>query len=118
MSFWPKFVPHLALAAALLLGTPLANFGAAAAQDIRAGREKAASCVPCHGLDGIAKAPDAPNLAGDSRFYVDAQLKAFRGGQRQHPQMTLIAQSLSDEDIADLAAWYSAIKISAKLPQD
>ena len=87
------------------------------ADDLAAGREKAAQCAPCHGLNGVAAAPDAPNLAGDSSFYLTAQLKAFRSGQRQHQQMSIIAQGLSDEDIADLVSWYSAIEISATMPE-
>jgi cytochrome c553 len=71
----------------------------------------------CHGLDGIARQPDAPNLAGESPIYVARQLEAFRSGERQHPQMSIIAQGLSDEDIADLAAWYSSIKITVEMPE-
>ncbi|MCQ0989729.1 c-type cytochrome [Jiella marina] len=98
-----------------ILVASLTGAGAQAA-DLAAGKEKAGQCVPCHGLDGVAKAPDAPNLAGDSMFYLTEQLKAFRGGQRQHQQMSIIASGLSDEDIADLAAWYSAIEVSVTLP--
>ena len=60
-------------------------------------------CAVCHGLDGIAQVPDAPHLAGESPVYLTSQLEAFRSGERQHEQMTIIAQGLSDEDIADLA---------------
>ncbi|MEE2950561.1 Cytochrome c553 [Fulvimarina manganoxydans] len=90
---------------------------ATAAADLSAGREKAAQCATCHGLDGIATAPDAPNIAGDSRYYLKDQLEAFRSGRRQHQQMSIIAQGLSDEDIADLVAWYSAIEVTATMPQ-
>ena len=90
---------------------------AAKAADAAAGREKAAMCVVCHGLDGIAKVPDAPNLAGESAIYTTRQLEAFKSGERQHPQMSIIAQGLSDEDIADLAAWYASIKLTAEMPQ-
>ena len=89
----------------------------AAAADIAAGREKAGACTPCHGPKGLAVAPDAPNLAGDSVYYLTAQLKAFRGGERRHEQMSIIAKGLSDEDIADLAAWFSAIDVTATLPK-
>ncbi|WP_206452814.1 c-type cytochrome [Aurantimonas marina] len=87
-----------------------------AAAELAAGKDKAGMCATCHGLDGIAKAPDAPNLAGDSAFYIAEQLKAFRSGSRQHQQMSIIASGLSDEDIANLAAWYSAIEITATMP--
>lgn len=105
--------------AALFLATFLAVGGAvpSAVADAAAGKEKASLCVTCHGLDGIAKAPDAPNLAGNNRMYIGEQLKAYRSGTRQHPQMSIIAQGLSDADIADLAAWYSSIEVTATMPQ-
>ncbi|HEX2018275.1 MAG TPA: cytochrome c [Aurantimonas sp.] len=90
--------------------------GPVLAADLAAGREKAQLCTTCHGRDGIATAPDAPNLAGDSSIYLKEQLKAFRDGRRQHHQMSIIAQGLSDEDIADLSAWYEAIEVTATLP--
>ena len=86
------------------------------AADRAAGKEKAAICATCHGANGIATAPDAPNIAGTSAIYLADQLKAYRSGARQHPQMSIIAAGLSDEDIADLAAWFSAIMVTATLP--
>lgn len=88
----------------------------ATAADIGTGKAKAKMCAACHGLDGLSKVADAPNLAGNGELYLARQLKAFRGGERKHPQMSVIAASLSDEDIAHLAAWYSAIKVSVELP--
>ncbi|MER0237339.1 cytochrome c [Fulvimarina sp. MAC8] len=88
------------------------------AADPAAGREKAGQCATCHGKDGIATAPDAPNLAGMSAIYTSAQLKAFKAGERQHQQMSIIAQSLSEDDIADLAAWYETIEVTATLPAE
>ncbi|TFF27327.1 cytochrome c [Jiella endophytica] len=87
------------------------------AADLAVAKKKAGECTPCHGLNGIAVQPDAPNLAGDSAYYLTAQLKAFRAGERQHEQMSIIAKGLSDEDIDDLAAWYSAIELKATLPK-
>ena len=101
----------LILAAALVLGE------AAAAGDPVAGRAHANRCVPCHGVDGVAKQPHVPNIAGESVFYLTKQLKAFRSGERQDPQMSLMAQPLTDEEIANLAAWYSSIGITVTLPQ-
>jgi len=101
--------------AAAVIAT-VASTGAHAA-DPAAGRQKAQMCAVCHGVDGIAKAPDAPNLAGESAIYTTRQLNAFKTGERQHEQMTIIAQGLSDEDIADLAAWYSSLELSVKLPE-
>lgn len=82
-----------------------------------AGREKAKTCVPCHGLDGVARLPNAATIAGESEVYLVKQLNAFRSGERQDSQMSIIAQGLSDQDIADLVAWYSSIKITVELPE-
>lgn len=95
----------------------LAWCGAADAADPAAGKQKARMCQVCHGLDGIARLPEAPNLAGESTLYLERQLKAFRAGERKSPQMSVVAQALSDADIANLAAWYSSIEITAKMPE-
>ena len=91
--------------------------GQAWAGDALAGKKKAAICAVCHGLDGLAKNPDAPNLAGDNMNYIIKQLHAFQSGARQHEQMTIIAKRLSDTDVADLAAWYSGLKVKVEMPQ-
>ena len=92
-------------------------FAAAPAQAQNAGREKVQQmCAVCHGLNGIGVNPDTPNLAGESPFYLEKQLKAFRSGERKHEQMTIIAQGLMDEDIRDLIAWYSALEVTVELP--
>ncbi len=74
-------------------------------------------CQTCHGLDGIAKMPIAPHLAGENEIYIQTQLKAFRTGKRVHEMMSVIAKDLSDEEIADAAAWYASIKISVEVPK-
>ena len=89
----------------------------AAAADAAAGTTKAAKCTVCHGLDGLAKNPDAPNLAGDSANYIRKQLGAYRSGERKDPQMSIMAKNLSDDDIADLAAWYSSLKVTVEMPK-
>lgn len=103
----------------LLLGVVATVAGSipAVAADAAAGRQKARQCQTCHGIDGIAKMPIAPHIAGESQIYLATQLKAFRSGKREHEIMSVVAQGLSDEDIADLAAWYSSITIKATLPQ-
>lgn len=88
--------------------------GAALAASVEAGKTKARQCVTCHGMDGMARQPDAANIGGESEMYLENQLRAFRTGERQHPQMSVIAQGLSDEDIADLAAYYAAIRIKVE----
>jgi cytochrome c553 len=87
------------------------------AADAGAGRQKAKKCQTCHGIDGIAKIPIAPHIAGESQIYLETQLKAFRSGKREHEIMSVIAKDLSDADIADLSAWYASIKITATMPE-
>jgi cytochrome c553 len=109
-------------AARLLLGT-LTSFcvvaicGGAYAGDVKAGRAKALMCQTCHGLDGLSKVPDAPNIAGQTEPYLIAQLQAFKSGTRKNDAMSVVAPSLSDQDIENLAAYFSAIEITVdKLP--
>ena len=87
------------------------------AGDVKAGRAKAMACQACHGLDGLAKTPDAPNIAGQTEPYLMTQLQAYKSGARKNDAMSVVAPPLSDQDIEDLAAYYSAIEISVgKLP--
>ncbi len=72
-------------------------------------------CQTCHGVDGIAKIPIAPHLAGESQIYLETQLKAFRSGKRENEMMSVVAQTLTDEEITNLAEWYSSITITAKV---
>jgi cytochrome c553 len=90
--------------------------GSAAGADAGAGRKLASQCVACHGLDGIGKMPDVPNLAGESAIYLTKALTDYRDGRREHEQMSIIAKSLSDEEIADLAAWYASLKVKVEMP--
>ena len=81
------------------------------------GKAKARTCTPCHGALGMSVQPDAPHLAGQPRAYLAAQLRAYRSGKRAHEQMAVIAKSLSDADIAELAEWFSSIAVEAKEPR-
>lgn len=101
-------------AAVVLAGAGMAVAVHAADGDVAAGRQKAAACVVCHGSLGLATLPDAPNLAGQPAPYLAAQLKAYRGGTRQHDVMTLMAKPLSDVDIENLAVWYSSLKVQVQ----
>src|SRR6476659_5637263 len=88
-----------------------------AAGDVKVGRAKALMCQACHGLDGLSKTPDAPNIAGQTEPYLVVQLQAFKSGARKNDAMSVVAPSLSDKDIDDLAAYFSAIEISiVKMP--
>ncbi|OZB17055.1 MAG: cytochrome C554 [Marinobacter sp. 34-60-7] len=105
----------LALPATVALLVLLPGYTLAA--DPAEGRKLAAQCKTCHGLDGVAKIPIAPNLAGESQIYIENQLKAFRSGKREHEMMSVVAKGLTDSQISDLAAWYESIEITVKMPE-
>jgi cytochrome c553 len=102
------------VAAALLLALSLTP---AWAQDAKIGRQKAQACMVCHGQNGLSTQPDAPNLAGQPAMYISNALKAYRSGDRRHEMMAMMAQTLSDDDIQNVAAWFSSIRIEAHLPR-
>src|SRR6202035_3175979 len=85
---------------------------ACVAGDVKAGRAKALMCQACHGLDGLSKVPDAPNIAGQIEPYIVAQLQAYKSGTRKNDAMSVVAPSLSDADIENLAAYFAAIEIN------
>jgi cytochrome c553 len=102
---------------AIFLGLALAGVASLAqAQDIKgdakAGEKKNAMCIGCHGIEGYqASFPQiykVPKISGQNGKYITAALTAYRQGDRKHPSMRGIAGSLSDQDIADLAAYYEA----------
>ena len=89
------------------------------AGDVKAGRAKAMMCQACHGTDGLSKTPDAPNIAGQTEPYLVTQLQAFKSGTRKNDAMSLVAPSLSDKDVEDLAAYFSAIEVQiVKIPSE
>lgn len=89
----------------------------ASAGDLVAGRSKAREvCQTCHGLDGLSKIPNAPNIAGDPELYIAAQLEAYKTGARQNEMMNVIAQELTEQEIADLSAYFAAIEVTVKVP--
>jgi len=77
--------------------------------DAAAGKEKSALCAGCHGADGISLVDEIPNLAGQKEAYLAKVLGDYRSGTRRNPIMSSIAQGLSDEDIRDLAAYFSSL---------
>jgi cytochrome c553 len=89
---------------------------ASAAGDVAAGRQKALMCQTCHGLDGRAKIPEAPSLAGQSAVYLAKALNDYRSGARKNEMMSLVAPMLKDKDVDDLAAYYSAIEVTISPP--
>ncbi|WP_158771701.1 cytochrome c [Paraglaciecola sp. L1A13] len=84
------------------------------AGDIAAGKSKAATCVACHGANGISQIPMYPNLAGQKEQYLSIQLKAFRSGERKNMIMAPMVAGLSDTDIDNLAAYFSSLDPSGK----
>lgn len=84
------------------------------AADAAAGKAKSAMCAACHGTNGISQIPMYPNLAGQKEMYLAAQMKAFRDGQRKNMMMAPMVANLSDDDIANLAAYYAKLDPSGK----
>lgn len=78
------------------------------AGDVEAGKAKSATCGACHGADGNSLAPTFPKIAGQGERYLIKQLKDIRDGQRQVPEMTAFVSGLTDEDIADISAYFAA----------
>ncbi len=74
-------------------------------------------CSVCHGKNGIANDPEVPSLAAQSSLYIEKSLKDFRAGIRQDRRMSLMAQNLTDEQIEDLAAWYSSFTVEVTMPE-
>jgi cytochrome c553 len=117
-------IPALALAA--LFGA----LPAAQAQDAKAGEKKIAMCIGCHGIPGYqASFPEihkVPMIAGQNAKYIISALTAYKKGDRKHPTMRSVAGSLSDQDMADVAAFYeqqgkdgeAPAQLSAEAPAD
>jgi cytochrome c553 len=81
----------------------------AAAADLDAGKAKAAAvCAACHGAQGVSVSDAIPNLAGQKARYIEVQLAALKDGSRKNPIMNAIAAQLSSDDIANVAAHFSA----------
>lgn len=87
------------------------------AADLSKGKALSAQCSVCHGKDGIAKDPESPNLAGQSALYIEKALVDYQKGLREDRRMSIIAKTLSIEDVKDLAAWYSAFELTVKEPE-
>ena len=89
--------------------------------DVEAGKQKIAMCIGCHGIVGYqASFPEihkVPMISGQSAKFITAALVAYQKGERKHPTMRGIAESLSEKDIADVSAYYEQHgKTGAELP--
>jgi cytochrome c553 len=108
----PRFAVRrlAALVVAALVAGPAFAQGTAPAGNAEAGRSKASMCIGCHEIPGYkASFPhvhEVPMILGQSARYIESALQAYRKGDRNHPTMRAVAGSLSDQDIADLAALY------------
>jgi cytochrome c553 len=98
------------LALALVATVAMFSTPSALAQDIKAGERNAAMCIGCHGIPGYQSSfPEVhrvPMIAGQNAKYIVASLQAYKKGDRKHPTMRAIAQGLTDQEMADLAAFY------------
>ena len=86
----------------------LFSASSAMAADVAAGKAKSALCAACHGATGHSINPLWANLAGQKEMYLAKQIKAFRDGVRKDPMMAPMVAALSDDDIANLAAYFAA----------
>ncbi|MGY8814900.1 MAG: c-type cytochrome [Gammaproteobacteria bacterium] len=103
-----KKISYLSALVSLVL---MFGFSNAQAADVAAGEStySGMGCMGCHGPSGNSAMPDMfPKLAGLEEAYIDEQLNAFKSGERQNATMQPMSASLSDDDIANLAAYLSA----------
>jgi cytochrome c553 len=113
-------IPTRVIMAGLLASAFATSAGAAEGGDPQAGLKKAAMCQGCHGLEGYRMAfPEVysvPKLGGQHQAYIVKALQGYKSGARSNANMRAIAASLSDKDMADLAAYYGSadVKTAAK----
>lgn len=101
------FIPLLAIA--LTVGSS----NSSAAGDADQGKKKFYTCTGCHGIAGYKNAyPNysVPKVGGQNEAYLVAAINAYKTGERKHPTMRAQAQSLTDQDIADISAFLAAAK--------
>jgi cytochrome c553 len=96
----------------------LVTMPAFAAGDADAGQGKSAICAACHGADGNSAVPNWPKIAGQHAPYLERQLGLIKSGARPVPEMAGIVAGLSDQDLANVAAYYSTQTIKAGLADD
>ena len=90
--------------------------------DLKLGKEVAQTiCAACHGLDGRAASGGnsslVPNIFAQNKEYLVVKLKDYKSGKINHPQMSLIAQMLTEDQILNVSEWYSRISVEIKLPK-
>lgn len=105
---WEFFEMKKVLMIALAALAVTSSASVLAEGDAEAGKQKAAVCAACHGADGNSAVAANPKLAGQQASYLEKQLHNFKNGKRVNAIMTAQAKSLSEEDIANLAAYYAS----------
>ncbi len=99
------FIPNISFSGDLILGKEIAT----------------TICSTCHGIDGKettgGNSAITPNITAQQKDYLIAKLKDYKSLKIDHPQMSLIAQMLNDEDIENVSEWYSSITVEIKLPE-
>jgi len=108
-----KHFLQFAVGLSLLVSLPVLALG-----DADAGQGKAAVCAACHGVDGNSVVPTWPKIAGQHADYLERQVALIKSGNRPVPEMAGIVVSLSDQDIADLAAYFSGQTKNAGLTDE
>ena len=106
----------ISLAILLSVGT-IFSASSVLAGDIEAGKAKSAVCAACHGQNGVSLIPIYPNLAGQKELYITSSLKAYKDKQRGGGMAVIMqgqAANLTDEDIANLSAYYSSLPAGGK----
>jgi cytochrome c553 len=106
------------LVIAILVGAAGWGRGALATGDIAAGKAAAAPCAACHGSDGISRQPGIPSLAGQHAGYIQAALIAYRSGARKTAMMQGVLAPLSEQDIANISAYYASLRGFNTRPKD
>ena len=108
-----KHLLQIAIGLSLLVSLPVLAVG-----DASAGQGKAAICAACHGADGNSVVPNWPKIAGQHANYLQRQLGLIKSGNRPVPEMAGIVMSLSDQDMADIAAYFSTQTTRAGLTDE
>jgi len=108
-----KQLLQFAIGLSLLVSLPALAIG-----DADAGQAKSAVCAACHGADGNSVVPNWPKLAGQHAAYLQRQIALIKSGDRPVPEMAGIVGGLSDQDMADLAAYFSSQTVSPGLTDE
>ena len=102
-----KFMMYMFLGCSLLVSS--LTMATVAADNVPL---KSKLCAGCHGANGISISPTIPNLAGQKRAYLIREINDYRSGDRTDPMMSKVAKGLNDEDVEELAEYFSRLRIA------